>query len=233
VLLVDDEQTLLRVLSASLSAEGYAVTTALSGRDALDRFSDVEPDVVVLDLGLPDLDGVDVCRRLRRWSMTPVIVLTADGAEDRKVRALDEGADDYLTKPFSVPELLARIRVALRHRNAVAAVVDPMRIDIGDLAIDVTGHLAAVGGEELALTRKEFALLALLARHAGRVLTYRRVLSVVWEVEAAASTQALRTLVASTRRKLGEGPHRPRIVNESGVGYRLIAPDDHEPTLNT
>jgi two-component system, OmpR family, KDP operon response regulator KdpE len=226
LLLVEDELPLLVALAASLEAAGYSVRTATAGGEALDRINETEPDVVVLDLGLPDLDGVDVCRRLRRWSSVPVIVLTADGAEDRKVQALDEGADDYLTKPFSLPELLARVRVALRHRRALVPVVEGAELQIGDLTVDVAGHVAIVSGHELPLTRKEFALVALLARNAGRVLTYRKVLAVVWGVDAEAGTQALRTLVATARKKLGEGPRRPRIVNESGVGYRMVGPDD-------
>jgi two-component system, OmpR family, KDP operon response regulator KdpE len=225
ILLVDDEPPFLRALSASLTAEGYAVKTADTAQGALDAVNEEEPDVIVLDLGLPDLDGIEVCRRLRRWSVTPVIVLTADGADDRKVRALDEGADDYLTKPFSLPELLARVRVVLRHRSALAAVLDPAGIEVGDLVIDTDGHVVTVGGLPLELTRKEFALLALLARNAGRVLTYRRVLLIVWGVDGDGSTQALRTLVAGVRKKLGEGPRRPRIENASGIGYRMITPE--------
>ena len=224
--MVEDEQPLLLALAASLSAEGYSVRTASAGGDALEQINEMEPDVVVLDLGLPDIDGVDVCRRLRRWSTVPVIVLTADGAEDRKVHALDDGADDYLTKPFSLPELLARVRVALRHRRALAPVVEGAEVQVGDLAVDVAGHVAMVSGRELPLTRKEFALVALLARNAGRVLTYRKVLAVVWGVDAEGGTQALRTLVTTARKKLGEGPRRPRILNESGVGYRMVGPDD-------
>jgi len=142
VLVVDDEPAMLRALSSGLEARGYRVATAASGRDALDRASLELPDVVVLDLGLPDMDGIDVCRRLRRWMTSPIIVLTADGSEDRKITALDEGADDYVTKPFSMPELLARLRVALRHRRALAALIDDDRIEVGSLRIDVAAHEA-------------------------------------------------------------------------------------------
>ncbi len=201
--------------------------TAATGADALDAVDASEPDVVLLDLGLPDLDGVMVCSHLRRWTTTPIIVLTADGAEDRKVQALDEGADDYLTKPFSVPELLARIRVAVRHRRALEGSVNAEMIEIGDLRIDVAAHVAVVGGQVLALTRKEFALLAILARNAGKVLTYRKLLVAGWGTASAdGSTQGLRTHMAVLRRKLDHGPHRPSIVNESGVGYRLVLPND-------
>ena len=154
IMVVEDEHALRRALAASLTAEGYWVEAIATGAAALQAISDAEPDVVLLDLGLPDLDGVEVCRQLRRWSTVPIIVVTADGAEDRKVRALDEGADDYLTKPFSVRELLARVRVAVRHRRAMAAVIGEDKVEVGDLAIDVAAHEATVGGRPIALTRK-------------------------------------------------------------------------------
>jgi two-component system KDP operon response regulator KdpE len=224
ILVVDDEPALLRALALTLEAEGYRVATASDGRSALDAASEQEPDVVVLDLGLPDLDGIEVCRHLRRWSSVPLIVLTADGAEDRKVTALDQGADDYLTKPFSLPELLARVRVALRHRRQLAGVVDDDRIDVGDTTVDIAAHVASAGGVPIELTRKEFALLAVLARNRGRLLTYGRLLEVVWGLPPTSDTQPLRTHVSLLRKKLGEGRLRPRIENEPGVGYRLVVP---------
>src|SRR6202022_803680 len=139
-----------------------------------------DPAVVILDLGLPDLDGIEVCRRMREWSQSPIIVVTADGAEDRKILALDEGADDYITKPFSMPELLARVRVAVRHRRALAAIVDHQYIEVGSLRIDVAGHTATIEGEELELRRKLFALLVVLARNAGSVMTHRTLVDQVW-----------------------------------------------------
>jgi two-component system KDP operon response regulator KdpE len=200
-----------------------AVTT---GRAALDAAAEHRPDVVLLDLGLPDIDGVDVCRYLRRWLPSPVIVLTADGAEDRKILALDEGADDYVTKPFSMPELLARVRVAVRHRRALSALVDTDLLDLGDLRIDVAAHEAWLGGEAVHLPRKEFALLALLTRNAGRVLTHATLLREVWpERQGDDDTQVLRTHLTVLRKKLGRGDQRPRIVSEPGVGYRLVLVD--------
>ena len=194
----------------------------------------VEPGAVVGDrddhslasAAHDDIDGIDVCRHLRRWLPSPVIVLTADGAEDRKILALDEGADDYVTKPFSMPELLARVRVAVRHRRALSAVVDADLLLVGDLRIDVAAHEAWLGEDEIHLPRKEFALLALLARNAGRVLTHATLLRQVWpERQGDDDTQVLRTHVTVLRRKLGLGPLRPRIVSEPGVGYRLVVDD--------
>ncbi len=169
--------------------------------------------MILLDLGLPDIDGIDVCRQLRRTSANPIIVLTADGAEDRKIDALDMGADDYVTKPFSMPELLARVRVALRHRQAVRGLPGTGgAIEVGALSIDLDAHLAHVHGQELRLTRKEFALLGLLAANAGRVLTHRAILDEVWGPDQTLDT--LRTHVTLLRRKIGDGaghpPHRDR-----------------------
>jgi len=226
ILIVDDERPLLRVLSAGLEAKGYRTRTALTGAKALEAAAVAEPDVTLLDLGLPDLDGIDVCARLRRATNNPIIVLTADGAEDRKIRALDEGADDYVTKPFSLPELLARIRVALRHRRALTPSTPgaPEVIVVGTLIIDVDAHVATLDGVELRLTRKELAVLGLLARNAGRVLTHRAILDQVWGPEQSLDT--LRTHVTLLRRKLGTDPRTPQIVTAPGVGYRLLAPDD-------
>ena len=224
MLVVDDDPALLRVLEAGFTARGYEVHTAANGASALDSVGLQQPDIVILDLGLPDIDGVEVCRRLRRRIRTPIIVLSADGSEERKVAALDEGADDYLTKPFSMPELLARVRVALRHRRALSAVVDDAVIDIGDLQIDPSAHVASLDGAEIDLTPKEFALLSLLALNAGKVLSHRTILDLVWS-----STQALDTLrghVSQLRKKIGHGPGVPRIVTEAGVGYRILEPGD-------
>ena len=225
MLLVDDEPALRRALRATLTAEGFVVEEAATGAGAIEAMNAGESDVVLLDLGLPDIDGVDVCRHLRRWSSTPIIVITADGAEERKVLALDEGADDYLTKPFSVPELLARLRVALRHRRALGGLVDDVEVVVGDLHIDAGGHSATIAGEPVELTRKEFALLMLLARNAGKLLTYRKLVGVVWGVRTDAATQPLRTHVSLLRKKLGQGPNRPMILNDAAVGYRLALPE--------
>jgi two-component system KDP operon response regulator KdpE len=200
------------------------VQVAATGRDAIDAVAADDPDVVVLDLGLPDMDGVDVCRHMRTWSSAPIVVLTADGHEDRMVRSLEEGADDYVTKPFSMPALLARVAVAARHRRALGAVVDQRVIEIGTLHIDVAGHVAMVEGRELRLPRKVFALLVVLARNAGRVMTHRALIAQVWADADDANTQPLRTHISLLRRALGTAPGTPRIVADAGVGYRLALP---------
>jgi len=221
---VDDEPALQRLLIIALHARGYRVQTASNGQEALDAMFRSEPDVVLLDLGLPDMDGVVVCRHLRRWSSVPIIVLTADGQEDRKVRSLDEGADDYITKPFSMPELLARVRVAARHRHAMAAVVDHRFIEVGSLRIDVAGHTVTIDDGPLDLTPKAFALLVILARNAGSVITHHALVSQVWGTNSDGNTQPLRNHVKQLRQRLGTGPDRPRLVADSGVGYRLVPP---------
>lgn len=226
MLLVEDDPAVAEVVATALRARGNVVEVATTGRQALELASAHEPDVIVLDLGLPDIDGADVCRQLRRWFLNPIVVLSADGDEGRKVAALDGGADDYLTKPFSMPELLARVRVALRHRDAVATALDPGGVAIGDLYVDTAAHVATAGGETLGLARKEFALLAVLARNAGRLLTHAYLVAQVWGEPAVDKTEALRGLVTQVRKRLGEGPERPRLVTEVGVGYRLLATGD-------
>jgi len=209
------------VVERALAKRGYDVTTAATGRAALAVASQDEPDLIVLDLGLPDVDGIDVCRQLRTWTLTPIIVLSADGDEDRKVTALDEGADDYVTKPFSMPELLARLRVAERHRNLAAGQLGSTSLVVGALEIDTVGHRAVLDGEELTLTRKEFALLSLLARNSGRVLTHAAIQRAVWGEPSPSKAASLRVHVTQLRNKLGSGPDRPFLVSEPGVGYRL------------
>jgi two-component system KDP operon response regulator KdpE len=226
VLVVDDEPAILRTVRAGLVARGYEVVTCTRGYDAIDAIAVEPPDVMVLDLGLPDIDGVEVCRRIREWSAVPIIVLSADGSDQRKVRALDEGADDYVTKPFSMPELLARVRVALRHRASHTAGPEESVLVVGDLVIDIGRHRVTVSGEEVALTPKEFSFLGLLARWPGRVLTHRTILQEVWGPEYGGETQYLRTYAAAIRKKLGDNPARPRLEAEPGVGYRLLDPTD-------
>jgi two-component system KDP operon response regulator KdpE len=239
VLVVDDEPPIARALGAALKARGYRVEVATTGQQALDQTALRAPAAVILDLGLPDLDGMDVLRRLRDWSDVPVIVLTAEGADDRKVRALDDGADDYVTKPFSTPELLARLRVALRHRQVAtvaagtggpAGATGPPVLEVGDVRIDLPHHTAEVGGCRLDLTPKEFAFLALLARHAGKVLTHRMILQEVWGPEYGTESEYLRVYASQLRKKLAEDPARPRLVTEPGVGYRLIDRDSPAAT---
>jgi len=225
VLVVDDEPAILRAVGAALGARHHRVLTAVDGTAALEVVAAESPDVVVLDLGLPDLDGAEVCARIRAWSTVPIIVLSADGADDRKVAALDAGADDYVTKPFSTPELLARVRVALRHaRSGTTGGTDGSVLLVGDLEVDLPHHRARVGGRVLDLTPKEFGFLAVLARHPGRVLTHRTVLREVWGPEYGTETHYLRVYASQLRRKLGDDPDRPRLVTEPGVGYRLVDP---------
>jgi two-component system KDP operon response regulator KdpE len=227
VLVVDDEAAILRVLGVALRARGYVVWDAATAAEALEVAARQSPDVVILDLGLPDLDGIDVCRRLREWSSVPVIVLSAEGADDRKVEALDAGADDYVTKPFSMPELLARVRVALRHRpdGTMDRAVEPV-LQVGDLSIDVTHHDARLRDKRLDLTPKEFGFLALLARHPGKVLTHQRILREVWGPGYGTETQYLRVYASQLRKKLDDDPRQPRLITEPGVGYRLVDPAD-------
>jgi two-component system KDP operon response regulator KdpE len=222
VLVIDDEAAIERVLDAALRARGYDVHAAGTGGQGLELATALRPDVLIVDLGLPDIDGVEVCRRLRTWTANPIIVLTVDDGENRKVEALDAGADDYITKPFSVPELLARVRVAIRHRQAIGQVVDPDRIEVGALHIDVAAHEARVGEHVIRLTPQEFALCTLLARNAGKVLTHRTLLVGVWGRPAPERIGQLRIHVNQLRKKLGEPVAAGvQIVTEPGVGYRL------------
>jgi two-component system KDP operon response regulator KdpE len=221
ILVVDDEPSVLQVIAGALRSRGYDVRTAATGRAALDEASLDVPDVVLLDLGLPDIDGVRVCHELRRWLRNPIVVLTADGADDRKVAALDEGADDYITKPFSMPELLARVRVALRHRQLISVVADDHVARAGDLWVDTGAHQAGCGSVALSLTAKEFALLALLVRNESRVLTHRALLEHVWG-DGARELATLRTHMAQLRRKIRTAGSTVDVVSEAGVGYRLV-----------
>jgi len=227
ILVVDDEAAILRAVRAGLEARGFSVVTASTGQAAIDLIATDPPDAVVLDLNLPDLDGVEVCRRVRGWSEVPIVVLSAEGSEQRKVLALDEGADDYVTKPFSMAELLARVRVALRHRSRAAVPPgDSAVLEVGDLRLDLARHEVTAGGRLVELTPKEFAFLALLARWPGRVLTHRAILQEVWGPEYGTETQYLRVYASQLRKKLEDDPDRPRLVTEPGVGYRLLDPVD-------
>ena len=228
ILVVDDEPAIARALSAALQARSHRVAVATTGTEALAEVATRNPAVVILDLGLPDIDGIEVCRQLRRWTDTPIIVLTAEGAESRKVEALDEGADDYVTKPFSTPELLARVRVALRHRRDPEPAGGSPVLRVGEIEIDIPHRLVTKGGAEVDLTPKEFAFLAALARHPGRVLTHRMLLREVWGPDYGAETQYLRVYASHLRRKLDDDAARPHLVTEPGVGYRLVDPDRSE-----
>jgi two-component system KDP operon response regulator KdpE len=226
VLVVDDEPGIVRALSAALRARGHEVVSVGTGADALSAAATRNFSVVILDLGLPDIDGIEVCRRLRQWSEVPVIVLTAEGAEARKVEALDEGADDYVTKPFSTPELLARVRVALRHHRDEPTDEPTSVLTVGELRIDILQHHVTFAGRDVDLTPKEFAFLLALARHPGRVITQRALLQEVWGPEYGSETQYLRVYASQLRKKLQEDPERPYLVTEPGVGYRLVEPTD-------
>ena len=224
VLVVDDEPGIVRVLSAALRARGHAVVSATSGGGALEEVERLHPGVVILDLGLPDLDGVEVCRLIRRTSDVPIIVLTAEGAERRKVEALDEGADDYVTKPFSMPELLARLRAALRRRARSEAGEDGV-VEVGRVRIDLMRRRVTLDEVEVPLTPIEYRLLTTLARHAGRVLTHEALLREVWGPKHTRQHHYLRVYMAQLRHKLETDPARPRLLlTETGVGYRMAEP---------
>ncbi len=221
ILLVDDEAAIQRAVGPLLRSRGYEVAIAGTGAAALAAFSARTPALIVLDLGLPDFDGVEVCRRIRATSPVPIIVLSARGAEADKVRALDNGADDYVTKPFGPEELLARIRVALR-RVAADETAQTGTLTVGDLAVDYDRRLVVRGGEDIRLTPKEFELLSLLARNHDRVLTHRAILKAIWGPNAVEQPEHLWTLVAQLRKKIEPDPARPRyLLSDPWVGYRL------------
>ncbi len=226
VLVVDDEPAILKTVVAGLEARDYEVRVAVDGQRAIDAIAATPgPDIVVLDLGLPDIDGVEVVRRVREWTDVPIIILTADGHEFRKVEALDVGADDYVTKPFSMPELLARVRVAERHRvGRQEPTPDQAVYQVGDLVIDVAHHTCRVGDRDVDLTPKEFGFVALLARWPGRVLTHRMILQHVWGPEYGTETQYLRTYATNIRKKFQDPDDVQRLVAKPGVGYCLLDP---------
>jgi len=222
VLVVDDERPIRRFLQASLSAHGYRVVEATNGSEALTAVLNERPDLVILDLGLPDIEGTEVIRRLREWTQVPVIILSVRGQDTDKITALDAGADDYLTKPFSIGELMARMRVALRHS---AKVEDEPIFEIGDLKVDFGRRQVSVGGNPITLTPTEYDVLRVLVQHAGKVLTHRQLLRQVWGLAYESETHLLRVNVSNLRRKIEPDPTRPEyILTEPGVGYRLRAP---------
>ena len=223
VLVIEDEPQMRRFLKASLESHDYALVEAVTAREGLTHATGRNPDAILLDLGLPDLDGIELTRRLREWSRTPIIVISARGREQDKIAALDAGADDYLTKPFGIGELLARLRVALRHAatpdSGGAAV-----LEVGDLKVDLAARLVFRKGVEVHLTPIEYKLLATLARHAGKVLTHRQLLKEAWGPNAVEQTHYVRVYMTQLRHKLEDDPSRPRyLLTESGVGYRLKA----------
>ncbi len=218
VLLVDDDRALLRALSIGLSARGYDVATARTGEEGVVQASLTQPDVMVLDLSLPDIDGVEVCARVRTFSEVPILVLSALGSEQRKVEALDRGADDYVTKPFGMAELEARLRVLLRRSRAT---VDPApsTVDVGALHCDFVHRMATLEGEPLRLTAREFDLLGFLARHEGKVCTHQMVLREVWGATYSSESNYLRVYAHRLRKKLGT--HGAMLVTHAGIGYEL------------
>lgn len=221
ILIVEDEPQMLRFLRASLGTHGYRLVESTTGSDGLTQAAARNPDIILLDLGLPDLDGLEVTRRIREWTKTPIIVLSARGQDEDKINALDAGADDYLTKPFSVGELLARIRVALRHIAAGASEEAPV-FTLDALRVDLAKREVKRGDEDVHLTPTEYRLLGTLIKHAGKVVTHRQLLKEVWGPPYVEHTQYLRVFMAQLRQKLEPDPAKPRyLLNEPGVGYRL------------
>lgn len=223
ILVIDDEPQIRRALRVGLEREGYGVTLAASGEEGLDSAAEHPPDLVILDLAMPGMDGFEVCRQLREWSRAPVIVLSVREGEADKVRALDLGADDYLTKPFGMGELAARVRAAMR-RAAAAQAPEPPTLELDGLRIDFARRQVTVDGAEVHLTPIEYDLLRLLAQNAGRVLTHRQLLTKVWGSEYSEDTHTLRVHVANLRGKIEPDPARPRFIRtEPRVGYRFRA----------
>ncbi|PKN93059.1 MAG: DNA-binding response regulator [Chloroflexi bacterium HGW-Chloroflexi-6] len=223
ILVIDDEPQILRAMRTILTARQFRVSTAANGEEGLALAATQQPDVIILDLSLPDMDGVEVCRQLRQWTQTPVIVLSVRDSEHDKVQALDAGADDYLTKPFGIDELLARVRVAMRHA-AQTQTKKTTLVRAGKLEIDLANFVVKRDGEEIKLTATEFKLLAYLAANAGRVLTHRSILSHVWDPADADHVEYLRVFVRQIRKKLEKDPNEPQIIlSEPGIGYRFIS----------
>ena len=220
VLVIDDELQIRRLLRVSLEANGYQILEAANGQEGISEAAQRRPDAVLLDLGLPDMDGVAVLKRLREWSHVPVVVLSVRDREEDKIKALDNGADDYLTKPFGTGELLARLRVALRHGQPPS---DSAVFLSGRLAVDLAARLVKVGGKEVRLTATEYALLRLFVQHAGKVLTHQQILREVWGPNYLTQTQYLRVYMAHLREKLEAEPSKPSLLlTEPGIGYRLV-----------
>lgn len=220
VLIVDDESPIRRFLKLSLEANAYVVFEVGTGQEALTRFGQIHPDLVILDLGLPDMDGLAVLKELRKWSKTPIIILSVRDSDAEKVQALDAGADDYLTKPFSTSELMARMRVANRHYSPT---VETDIFTLVHLEVNLSQRLVKVHGEIVKLTPTEYALLRLFIQHAGKVLTQHQILREVWGLAYMSETHYLRVYIAQLRQKIEENPTLPRLIlTESGVGYRLV-----------
>jgi two-component system KDP operon response regulator KdpE len=222
VLVVDDEPQIRRFLKPSLAAQGYEVSEATTAAEALAGAAELKPDVIILDLGLADMDGIDVVKRLREWTETPILVLSVRSREADKIAALDAGADDFVEKPFAMGELLARLRAALRHKLREAGQTPVFRS--GDLAVDLVRREVTLRGAPVHLSPKEYDLLRLLVQHAGKVVTQRQLLTDVWGPAHVSDTQYLRVFIGQLRRKLGDDGAQPRlIITEPAVGYRLVA----------
>lgn len=220
ILVVDDEPQIRKFLRISLGAQGYEVVEAESGEEGVSKCATTQPKLVVLDLGLPDLDGQQVIQRIREWSDVPIIVLSVRQNDREKVSALDNGANDYVVKPFSIEELMARVRVAMRVGSQETEISE---FTVGDLVVDVPRHKVTVGGTHVKLTRKEFDLLRLLARNAGRIVTHRQILREIWGPAHENDVHYLRVYIGHLRQKLGDDPANPQFIeSEPGVGYRLI-----------
>jgi two-component system KDP operon response regulator KdpE len=221
ILIIEDEEPIRKFLRVSLGGHGYRLVEAATGESGLLQAATAQPDLIILDLGLPDMDGVDLTRRVREWSKIPIIIVSARGKEQDKVNALDAGADDYLTKPFSIGELLARLRVAFRHR-ATANTTSESVFQTGDLRVDIVRREVTIAGNPIHLTPNEYRLLSILVKYAGRVLTHRQLLNEIWGPNAVQETHYLRVYMNQLRQKIESDPAQPRyLLTEPGVGYRL------------
>jgi two-component system KDP operon response regulator KdpE len=229
ILIIEDEKGISNFIKAILASSEYDTLTAFTGREACSMISSHCPDLIILDLGLPDMDGMDIISTVREWTQTPIIVISARMRESDKVAALDAGADDYITKPFGTSELLARIRTAMRHTRANSASSSVMKTGVftaGGLTIDYNKHHVLVDGKNAHLTQNEFRIVSLLANHAGKVLTYDFILKELWGPAASGNNQVLRVHMANIRRKIEKSPADPQyIFTEVGVGYRMIEGD--------
>jgi two-component system, OmpR family, KDP operon response regulator KdpE len=224
ILVIDDEKQIRRMLKAALSGYGYDIAEASSGHEGLNQTAIFHPDLIILDLGLPDLDGIEVIKRLREWTQIPIIILSVREHEDDKIKALDVGADDYVTKPFSMGELLARIRVALRH--IAKSEDEPVLTFFGELTVDLAHRNVILKGEDVKLTPTEYEILKYLALQAGRVVTHGQLLRAIWGPNYQEETQYLRVYIGQLRRKIEADPSQPAyIITEPGVGYRLVTRD--------
>ena len=223
ILVVEDDPQIRNFIKYTLEKEGYQSYTASSAQNSLNIIVSEKIDLIILDLGLPDFDGMEVIKKVREWSEIPIIVVSARDQDKEKVLALDTGADDYITKPFSATELLARIRVAIRHLYKKGIKTVQTNFTVGDLSIDFDSHRVSMKGEEIHLTPNEYNLLSLLSKNAGKVITTGAILKEIWGANYGSDTQALRALMAGLRRKIEEIPAKPRyIITEVGIGYRLI-----------